>query len=154
MLLHSDTWFWFRANLYLFLLPNVVCLIEKQQIPILQCLVWPYQNSNPWSATLKDHQCSSIDNKYSQTCFKGYLYITNHCLKREVSFFPLMKSAYNFNLYIKGNCSWWVHFQVPLSGFFIYRFDCNQIEEVLILNWHLLVWQVCQHSKNKKIIKT
>jgi hypothetical protein len=33
--------------------------------------------------------------------------ITNHCLlkKRAVSCFPLMNNEYNFNLYIKGNCS-------------------------------------------------
>ena len=34
MLLHSDTLFWFRANQYLLLLLNAVCLTEKQQIPI------------------------------------------------------------------------------------------------------------------------
>ena len=29
--------------------------------------------------------------------------------------FPLMNSAFNFNLYIKDNCSQKVHFQIPLS---------------------------------------
>ena len=47
---------------------------------------------------------------YSQTCLKGNLYISNHCLLRAASFSPLMYSAYNFNLYIKGNCSYRAHF--------------------------------------------
>ena len=34
-------------------------------------------------------------------------------------FSPLMNSAYDFNLYIKGNCSWRFHWVS-----FIYRFDC------------------------------
>ena len=38
---HSDTLPWFKANLSLFLLLNAVCLLEKQQIPILKFLVWP-----------------------------------------------------------------------------------------------------------------
>ena len=44
MSLHSDTLFWFRANQSLLFLLNVVCLAEKQQIPIL---VWPDLGSNP-----------------------------------------------------------------------------------------------------------
>jgi hypothetical protein len=33
--LHSDTLSWFRANQSLLFLLNAVCLVEKQQIPIL-----------------------------------------------------------------------------------------------------------------------
>ena len=36
-----------------------------------------------------------------------------------VSFFLIMHSAYNFNLYIKDNCSARPHFNVPLSGLYI-----------------------------------
>jgi hypothetical protein len=36
MSLHSDTFFWFRANQSLLFLYNAACLVEKQQIPILQ----------------------------------------------------------------------------------------------------------------------
>ena len=32
----SDTWSWLRANQSWLLLLNVVCLVEKQQIPIIQ----------------------------------------------------------------------------------------------------------------------
>jgi len=34
MSLHSDTFFWFRANQSLLLLLNAACLAEKKQIPI------------------------------------------------------------------------------------------------------------------------
>ena len=44
MSLHSYTLFWFRANQSLLLLLNVECLVEKQQISILQSLVWPDQD--------------------------------------------------------------------------------------------------------------
>jgi hypothetical protein len=37
---HSDT-FWFRANQSLLVLPNVAYLPKKQQISILQFVVWP-----------------------------------------------------------------------------------------------------------------
>ena len=56
MSFHSDTLSWFRANQTLLLLlnqVNAVCLAEKQQIPILQSLVWPNQGSNPRSTTLR-----------------------------------------------------------------------------------------------------
>jgi hypothetical protein len=36
----------------LFLL-NAACLVEKQQIPILESLVWPDQGSNPRSTALE-----------------------------------------------------------------------------------------------------
>ena len=36
------------------------------------------------------------------TVYKGHLYKTNHC---QPNFFSLVNSAYNFSLYIKGNCS-------------------------------------------------
>ena len=51
----------------------------------------------------------------SQTCLKRYLQITNY----SVSFSLVMNSAYNFDLYIKGNCSYQAHFQVSLSVFYI-----------------------------------
>ena len=35
MSLHSDTLFWFLANQFLLFLIYAVCLVEKQQIPIL-----------------------------------------------------------------------------------------------------------------------
>jgi len=35
MLLHSDTFFWFRAKQSLLLLLSAACLAEKQQIPIV-----------------------------------------------------------------------------------------------------------------------
>jgi len=41
MSLQSDTLFWLRANQSLLFLLNAACLAEKQQIPILQSLVWP-----------------------------------------------------------------------------------------------------------------
>ena len=47
MSLYSDTLFWFRANQSLLFLLNAACLAEKHQIPILKCLVWPDQDSNP-----------------------------------------------------------------------------------------------------------
>ena len=53
MSLHSDTLFWFRSNKSLFLLLNAACLTEKQQIPILQSLVWLDQGSNPRSTALE-----------------------------------------------------------------------------------------------------
>ena len=37
-------------------------------------------------------------------CLKGHLYLTNLSINSSL-IFPLMNSAYNFNLYIKGNCS-------------------------------------------------
>jgi hypothetical protein len=53
MLLHSDTLFWFRANQSLLLLLNAACFAEKQQISILQSLVWPDLGSNPRSTALE-----------------------------------------------------------------------------------------------------
>ena len=44
--LHKDTLFWFRANQSLLFLLNAACLAEKQQIPILQYLVWHNLGSN------------------------------------------------------------------------------------------------------------
>ena len=35
MLLHSDIFYWFRANQYLLFLLNAACLAEKQHIPIV-----------------------------------------------------------------------------------------------------------------------
>ena len=53
MSLHLDTLFWFQANQSLLILLNAVCLAEKQQIPILQSLVWPNRDSNLRSITLE-----------------------------------------------------------------------------------------------------
>ena len=50
---HSDTLSWFRANQSLLFLLNVACLAEKQQIPILQSLVWPYWGLNTRSTALE-----------------------------------------------------------------------------------------------------
>ena len=52
-------------------------------------LRWQYQQLFLWSG--------QFHSKYIQTGLKGHLYITNHCLFRAVSFFPLMNSAYNLN---------------------------------------------------------
>jgi hypothetical protein len=41
MSLHSDKLFWFWANQYLLFLLNAVCLVEKQQIPILNTYQTP-----------------------------------------------------------------------------------------------------------------
>ena len=48
MMLHSDTLSWLRAKHSLH-----ACLLEKQQIEILQSLVWSDVGSNPWSTTLE-----------------------------------------------------------------------------------------------------
>jgi hypothetical protein len=53
MLLHSDVLSWFRTDQSLLFLLNTVCLAEKQQIPILQSLVWPDRGSNPRSTTFE-----------------------------------------------------------------------------------------------------
>jgi hypothetical protein len=53
MSLHSDTLSWFRANHPSLYLLNAAWMTEKQQIPILQSLVWPDQVSNPRSTALK-----------------------------------------------------------------------------------------------------
>jgi hypothetical protein len=51
--LYSDTLSWFWANQLLLLLINAACLMNKQQIPIFyKSLVWPDQDSNPWSFSL------------------------------------------------------------------------------------------------------
>ena len=50
---HSDTFSWFRANQSLPFLLNASCLAKIQQIPILQCLVWPNRGSNPQNTALK-----------------------------------------------------------------------------------------------------
>ena len=50
---HLDTLFRFQANQSLLFLLNAACLAEKQQIPILQSLVWPDRGSNPRSTTLE-----------------------------------------------------------------------------------------------------
>ena len=41
------TLFWLWVDQYLLLILNAECLAEKQQIPILMCLVWLGQGSNP-----------------------------------------------------------------------------------------------------------
>ena len=51
--LHSDTLFWFRANQSLPFLVNDAYLAEKQQMPILESLVWPDRGSNPRPTTLE-----------------------------------------------------------------------------------------------------
>jgi hypothetical protein len=51
--LHSDTLFWFRANQSLPFLVNDAYLAEKQQMPILESLVWPYRGSSPRPTTLE-----------------------------------------------------------------------------------------------------
>ena len=47
-----------------------------------------------------------------------------------------MNSAYNCNVYIKGNCSYRPHFQVPLSGLFytgLSVFKLGHIDHVEII---------------------
>jgi hypothetical protein len=51
MSLHSDIFSWFQANKSLFFLLTAACLADKQQIPILQFLVWP--DLTPQSIALK-----------------------------------------------------------------------------------------------------
>ena len=53
MSLHSDTLFWFRVNQSWLFLLNDVCLVEKQQIPMLKSLVWPDRGSNRRSTILE-----------------------------------------------------------------------------------------------------
>ena len=53
MSLHSNTLFWLWANQSLLFLLNAACLAKKQQIPILQSLVWPNRGSNPRSIALE-----------------------------------------------------------------------------------------------------
>ena len=50
---HSDTLSGFRVNQSLLFLHNAVCLVEKQQTPILQFLVWSDRGSNPRSTALE-----------------------------------------------------------------------------------------------------
>jgi hypothetical protein len=50
---YSNTLFWLRANQFLLLHLNAAYLAEKQQIPILESLVWPDLGPNPWSNALK-----------------------------------------------------------------------------------------------------
>ena len=42
---HSDILSWFWATQYLLFLLNAACFAEKQQIPMLQSLVWPDRGS-------------------------------------------------------------------------------------------------------------
>ena len=49
----SDTLSWFQGNQCLLFPINAACLAEKQQIPILQSLVWPDRGSNPRFTTLE-----------------------------------------------------------------------------------------------------
>jgi hypothetical protein len=51
---HSDTLFWFWANQSLIFPLNAASLVKKQQIPILQSLVWPDLGSNLRSTALKE----------------------------------------------------------------------------------------------------
>jgi hypothetical protein len=53
MSLHSNTIFRFWANQFLLLLFSDACLAEKEQIPILESLVWPDQSKNPDLSHLK-----------------------------------------------------------------------------------------------------
>ena len=52
-LLHSHTLFWFWANQSFLLLLSVACLVEKQQIPMLQYFVWPSKGSIQQSTVLE-----------------------------------------------------------------------------------------------------
>ena len=56
----------------------------------------------------------------NQTCLTGNLYIAKEITvyKGHSHFLPLMNSAYNLKLYIKGNCSQRAHFQVPLGALY------------------------------------
>ena len=53
MSLHSDTLSWFWANRCLLFLLDAACLMEKQEIPILQSLSWPDGDSNLQSAAIQ-----------------------------------------------------------------------------------------------------
>ena len=55
MLFHLDTLSWFKVNQSLLFLLNAVCFVEKQQIQILQSLVWPEWGSDPLSTSLVEH---------------------------------------------------------------------------------------------------
>ena len=74
-----------------------------------------YQNFNIFPITFCRERCTNyiktitvgfcmVNNLYIHICFKRHLYITNHSLQRAASFFPLMNSTYNFNLYVRGTC--------------------------------------------------
>jgi hypothetical protein len=67
MSLHSDTLFWFQTKQFLLLHLNVVCLAEKQQIPILQSLVLPDWDLNPQSTTLRQASYNWGSNSQSTT---------------------------------------------------------------------------------------
>jgi hypothetical protein len=54
MSLHSDILSWFRDNKSLPFPFNVVCLAEKQPIPILYSLLWP---DRPWRALESQTKC-------------------------------------------------------------------------------------------------
>jgi hypothetical protein len=49
----SDPLSWFQGNQCLLFPLNAACLAEKQQIPILQSLVWPDRGSNQRFTTLE-----------------------------------------------------------------------------------------------------
>ena len=53
MSLHLHTLSWFWANQSLLWLLKTMCLVEKQQIPILYSLVWPDRGLNPRSTALE-----------------------------------------------------------------------------------------------------
>lgn len=55
MSLHSEAIYWFRTNQSGFSLLSVAYFAEKQQIPILLCLVWPKRDSNSWSTVLEEN---------------------------------------------------------------------------------------------------
>jgi hypothetical protein len=50
--IHLNILPWFRANQSLFFLLNAVCLVKKQQTPIVWSLVWPERGSNPRHSAL------------------------------------------------------------------------------------------------------
>jgi hypothetical protein len=56
MSLHSDTLSWFRTKQSFFILLKHACRVEKQQIPILQSLVWPNLGSNTRFYRTEDKQ--------------------------------------------------------------------------------------------------
>jgi hypothetical protein len=90
----------------LFLL-NAACLVEKQQIPILESLVWPDRDSNPWSNALEASTLIMI--KYNIcTLLENIKFICNSLWNRTEKlakcsiFYPFLKLMIQIN-YIFSN---------------------------------------------------
>ena len=97
MLPHPDTLSWFRANQSFLFLLTAVCLAEKQQIPILQSLVWPDRGSKPRSTAHHYTTDSGFEGEGDFNPVVGYLY---YCMIRYVNLaFQLLFSYVSTTVY-------------------------------------------------------